>query len=123
MGRPSKYKPEYCEAVIEVMKDGGSKEEACVAIGCTFHTFQNWQEKNPEFLQAVKEGEKASEAWWHRVGRRAVMGEVPGFNGTSYVFNMKNRFGWKDKQEVSGDSKAPLNIQLVRYGDDTDTGE
>ena len=49
---------------------------------------------------------RASEAWWERQGRLATFGHIEGFNATSYIFQMKNRFraDCRDRHdhEVSG---------------------
>lgn len=108
VGRPSDYRPEYCDTVIELMKDGASKAEVCLELNCSFHTFILWQEQNEEFLQAVKRGLHLSKGKWEQIGRKAAFGTVEGFNATAWIFNMKNRFGrmddfgekWSDKQEL-----------------------
>lgn len=66
-----------------------------------YSTFDDWQNNNPEFSDAVKAAEKISQGWWEREGRKATFGGCEGFNATSYIFNMKNRFkdDWRDKQE------------------------
>ena len=33
-GRPSSYKPEYCDTIVELMRDGASIEEVAADIGC-----------------------------------------------------------------------------------------
>ena len=55
-----------------------------------------------------------SQGWWEMKGRQATVGEVEGFNATSFIFNMKNRFkeDWRDKQEVDNTHK---------FGDISDT--
>lgn len=85
------------------MTEGASKAEVAADLGCSYQTFLNWQQANPEFLEAVKDGEKLSQAWWEKLGRQGASGVVP-VNPTVYIFNMKNRFkdDWSDttKQEV-----------------------
>ena len=126
-GRPTKYDPAMCDRVVAMMAKGFSKEEVCYdpdeGLGIAWATFQNWQEKHPQFLAAVKEGEKASAAWWQKTGRTAVLGGIDGFNATAYVFNMKNRFGWADKAEIKQDNVSsdgsmspPKRIELVAPG-------
>ncbi len=103
MGRPTDYDPAYCERVVELMADGASKTEVAAEMCRSYQTFLNWQQAHPEFLEAVKEGERLSQAWWEKLGRQGASGAVP-VNPTMYIFNMKNRFKehWSDtsKQEV-----------------------
>lgn len=107
-GRPTDYRVEHCDKVIELMKDGASKAEVCLELDCSFQTFLTWQSKHPEFLEAVKRGLHLSKGKWEQMGRKAAFGQVEGFNATAWIFNMKNRFGkmddlgdrWSDKQEV-----------------------
>jgi transposase len=113
-GRPTKYKEEYCDKVIEVMREGASKVEFCAEIGISYNTFLSWQDENPEFMTSVKTGDMMCQAWWEKKGRQATFNSE-GFNATSYIFNMKNRFkdDWRDKQEV--DNKHSGSVANVNY--------
>lgn len=113
-GRPTKYKEEYCEKVIEVMREGASKVEFCAEIGISKQTFYEWLGIHKEFSDSVKVAELLSQAWWERKGRQATFNSE-GFNATSYIFNMKNRFkdDWRDKQEV--DTKHSGSVASVNY--------
>ena len=105
-GRPTKYKPEMCKKVIEFGKQGMSKCAIGVRLDISHDTFCRWQKENTKFSEAVKEAMRHSQAWWEEKGREATFGGVDGFNATSYIFNMKNRFRdeWNDtvKAEVTG---------------------
>jgi transposase len=111
-GRPTKYKPEFCEIVIACGDEGKGKAEMARELEIHHSTFSAWQEEHPEFSAAVKEALFRSQAWWEGKGRQATFGEVQGFNATSYIFNMKNRFPdeWRDKHEVENkhDVSDPL---------------
>jgi hypothetical protein len=115
MSRPSEYRPEYCERVVELMRMGMGKVEAAADLCGSYHTFQLWQEQNPAFLQAVKEGERLSQAWWERLGREGACGTNPNVNATMYIFNMKNRFkaDWADTQrnEHTGKDGGPVKTE------------
>jgi Helix-turn-helix domain of resolvase len=108
-GRPTKYKPEFCDRVIELARDGASKAEIALDMNIAYSTFDVWQNDIPEFSEAVKAAERISQGWWEKKGRISTFGGVDGFNATSYIFNMKNRFkqDWREKveQEVSGHIK------------------
>jgi hypothetical protein len=108
MARPTKYKSEYCEKVIELMAEGASKTEVCAEIGICYDTFLDWQKANKEFSESVKRGDKLSEAWWLKSGRLNL--ENNKFSYTGWYMNMKNRHGWKDKQEVEQSGEVTLKI-------------
>lgn len=90
--------------------EGEGMAEAIVACDISRDTFYRWQDIHPEFSDAVKEFRRRSQSWWERKGREATFGEIPGFNSTSFIFNMKNRFpdDWRDKQEVDHGVTNPL---------------
>ncbi len=113
-GRPTKYKDDMPAKVLELFKEGASKAEICLRLDICFDTFQDYQEIHPKFSEAVKKGMQISQGWWEMKGRQATVGEVEGFNATSFIFNMKNRFkeDWRDKQEVDNTHK---------FGDISDT--
>jgi transposase len=102
VGRPTKYRPEFCERVIEMGKYGASKHEMAAKLDIHYDNFKEWQEKHPEFHVAVKQSLYYSQAWWEENGRTATFGGCDGFNATSYIFNMKNRFkeDWRDRVET-----------------------
>lgn len=70
------------------------------------HTLKAWMEQHEDFSTSVKRGLEKAQAWWEEKGRQATFGGIDGFNATSYIFQMKNRFkeDWRDKieQEHSG---------------------
>ncbi len=102
VGRPSKYTDDMPAKVTELFKEGASKAEICLELDICFDTFQDYQVQQPLFLEAVKKGMQISQGWWEQKGRQATVGGIEGFNATSFIFNMKNRFkhDWRDKQEV-----------------------
>lgn len=105
-GRPTKYDPAFCDKVIDLGREGAGKCEMAAELGITYNSFETYQDQHPEFLQAVKEALRLSQAWWEKQGRIATFGGFDGFSATSFIFNMKNRFkdDWRDKveQEHSG---------------------
>lgn len=114
VGRPSKYNPAFCERVIELGKEGMGKCEMAAKLGVHYQTFEDWQSVHPEFSISVKEALRYSQAWWEEQGRKATFGGTPGFNATSFIFNMKNRFkdDWRDKveNEITGPDSGPVQI-------------
>lgn len=118
-GRPTKYDPAFCQQVLEMGKEGASKVEMAGRLDIAYSNFDRWCSEHDEFQEAVKQAVRFSQAWWEQKGREATFGGVPGFNATSYIFNMKNRFkdDWRDKVETdhtsSDGSMTPTTVVLA----------
>ena len=125
-GRPSKYDPEFCDIVIEVGEGGDTLAAMAEACGIHRETLNEWIEIHPEFSDAVKVGLQKAQVWWEKKGKVATFGEQPGFNATSFIFNMKNRFkdDWRDKVEQdhtsSDGSMTPQKVEWVIVNPDKD---
>lgn len=114
VGRPTDYRPDLCDIVIEGGAQGYSLLEMCFTVCKSYETFQRWRREHPDFQEAVKQAQRLSQAWWERKGREATFGEIEGFNSTSYIFQMKNRFreDWRDRHEVTGADGGPVAFVL-----------
>lgn len=118
-GRPTKYDPAMCDKIIEMGRSGASKAEMALDLGIAYSTFDVWQNTKPEFSEAVKEAEALSRGWWEKNGRLATFGGHDGFNATSYIFQMKNRFSdhWRDKTEREHSGNVNLGAALDELDD------
>lgn len=99
-GRPTSYKPEYCDAVIEHMAEGASLTSFAASVGAARSTINEWMEHNPEFSEAVKKGKAVCAAWWEKVGRtQALDGKG---SATLVIFGLKNMAAedWRDKTQT-----------------------
>lgn len=68
-GRPSKYKPEYCEAVEAWGKEGLSITEMAAELNVTRQTLYIWADQHPEFFDAFTRAKEFSLSWWERQAR------------------------------------------------------
>lgn len=91
------------------------RAEMAAALGIDRSTLNDWAEQHDEFSRALKAALDLSQAWWERQGRLATFGGFDGFNATSYIFQMKNRFRdeWNDKTQV--DQTIRTQVEEVRY--------
>jgi hypothetical protein len=105
--------------VVNVGEEGETLVGMAEACDVSRETINEWMKAHPDFSDAVKRGLQKSQAWWERQGRLATFGATPGFNPTSYIFNMKNRFkeDWRDKVESdhtsSDGSMTPQVVERV----------
>lgn len=117
-GRPTIYKPEFCERAIEYLKEGASIEELGLELDCGYSTIYLWMDQHPEFLEAIKKGREYSEAWWKKNGRTQLHSDT--FNSTLWYMNMKNRFGWADKKEVNANISVSHEDAIKALGHDSE---
>lgn len=94
-GRPTEYKPEYCDFAVSHMRDGASIAELAYLLKISRNCLNEWRHKHPEFEDAVKKGIDDSEGWWMLEGRKNIGNKD--FNSTLWYMNMKNRFHWSDR--------------------------
>ena len=112
-GRPTSYDPKYCQMLIEHMSKGLSYDTFPPAIGVALSSIYLWEKNHPEFSEAKKEGTRAGMLFWEQAGINGMVGGIQNFNAACWIFNMKNRFKWRDRNEVVGDPDNPITIQQV----------
>lgn len=116
-GRPPKYDPSMLPKIDKLMSKGASLTEVAVALDIAVDTLHRWRNTDDpnysiEFSDAIKKGIAKSKAWWESHGRSQL--ENKDFNATLWYMNMKNRFGWADKQEHKHEG---VGVNIVMYAD------
>lgn len=133
-GRPSKYQKKFCKMLEDHMGKGYSIESFGAIADCSKETIYEWTRQHPDFSDAKKRGEAKSRLFWEKLGVDNIINKsdsitYPDKSGKSssralnsavWCFNMKNRFGWRDKPE--GDQDINLNFNLG-YNLDDDENE
>jgi len=100
-GRPTKYRASYCKQLITWMGKGLSFESFAGDVDVDRDTVYEWAKAHEEFADAKRKGSAKSQAFWEKMGVAGSSGQLPNFKTGAWVFNMKNRFSWRDKQEVA----------------------
>lgn len=106
----------WYDKVLSEFNSGASEVEIKAWIYSERGSFSNdlwerWLKEEPEFSETIKMGRLLSEAWWSKEGRTNLTKKE--FNYVGWYMNMKNRFGWSDKQEVqqTGDMKHQITVK------------
>jgi hypothetical protein len=117
--RPSEYREEYCEAVIEWGRDGKSKTWMAAQIGVSRDTIYEWCKRYPAFADALSYAKTCEQAKWEDLGQIGV--NSIGFSATAWSRSMAARFpdDWREssKHEVTGMDGAPLMPENVSSRD------
>lgn len=101
------------DEVLNLYKEGASDVEIKALIYEWRRSYSNdlwerWMKEEPEFSETIKVGKMLAESWWSRSGRAGLKDRE--FNYTGWYMNMKNRYGWKDKQEVDNTHRVVTPI-------------
>jgi hypothetical protein len=120
VGRPTDYKPEYCEMLIEHMAEGYSFKSFGGIIGVAESTLHKWKSEHLEFSESINIGSLKSMVFWEKIGRKGMMNDIPFFNDRIWRLNMINRFrsDWIDGTKNENNDKVKTEI-IVRYEGDS----
>lgn len=115
-GRPKKtpkknLRKDWKEYVLNEMAEGASLVEIKGVLGISNDLHTRWIKEEPEYSETIKKGMGLCNVWWERIGRINLTNRE--FNYVGWYMNMKNRFGWADKQEISGKDGEKLEIVIV----------
>lgn len=121
-GRPTDYRPKFCEMLINHMSKGYSFESfaGLDEVATTFQTLYAWVAKNEDFLEAKLKGKAKSLMKWEKDGIEGIFDieetdKITGIttkkklNAAVYRLQMRNRFGWQDGS--SGPSKTDEKVE------------
>ena len=117
-GRPTDYREEYCNSVIEFGKQGFSRVQMAAEFEVAKATIQNWEKEHPEFLAAMTRAMTLSQAWWEKKGQECpVMPAGVSFQASAWSRSMAARFpdDWREKTatEHSGPDGGPIKAETV----------
>ena len=108
-GRPTGYKPEYCDTAIELGKQGKSPNSIACAIGVARPTLYAWAEKHEEFMTALKIAKQHEQEWWENKGQEGI--DADKFNATVWKVSMAARF--RDDYTERKETTNTHNVNMV----------
>lgn len=119
MARPTVYKPEYCDLVVDLGRQGKSVVQMACAIDVVRSTLYEWCKDHPEFSDAFTRARQLSQDWWETQAQCGLTADR--FNAQLWSRSMAARFP-EDYQERKGmelsgpggaDIKTTTRIELV----------
>jgi len=111
-GRPTDYRPEYCDTVIELGKLGKSVVQMACALDVAKSTLYLWAETIPEFSDAFTRARQWAQDWWETQGQCGLTADK--FNASLWSRSMAARFpeDYQERKgvELSGPGGGPVNV-------------
>jgi DNA primase len=114
--RPIIYTEEFVKNEVEKILEEAMENKELTVLGEIFENkayssqrFSEWAEKfknNDEISESIK---KIKDLFENRVNIGGLKGKL---NPTMSIFNLKNNYGWKDKNETDITTSRPI-IQIV----------
>ena len=122
-GRPTKYRKEFCEKLIEHMSKGLSYESFAGQIDVDRSQLYIWEKKHNEFHDAKKRAVEKCLLHWEKIGYAGMLGSeismgdrkinMKNFQTSMWIFQMKNRFKWTDRQEHKVEDTTEVNKEDI----------
>ena len=112
-GRPSKYKPEYCEEIIELGKKGKSIAQMAAHFDVDKASIYRWAEEHEIFRTALARARAHSQTWWEDKAQDN-MGSRD-FNAQLWLKSVASRFreDYTERQqtEITGANGGAVQIE------------
>lgn len=99
----SQVKGILTERGVKIIKKPYTMSGLAIHLGCDRKTLVNYS-KNEEYFHAIKAARQRVEGY---IEEGMLSGEL---SAVPCIFNMKNNFGWADKQEI--DLKAEVSTEI-----------
>lgn len=109
-GRPSSYRADFAQDVIEDLSDGYSLGGYAGRIGVARSTLNIWMERYPEFKEACARAAAVRQRYWEKILIHVAETGGTGSQGQIAIFGVINagREDWKQKQEIEHTGQVTL---------------
>jgi hypothetical protein len=115
MAKPNQkyvYKPEMCEQIIELGKQGATQKAMWSGIGISKGAAETFKKNYPEFAEAVSMATTESQAWWEREGIANLNNRA--YNTRLYEVMTKAMFpeDYRERLDVKQEVKSEVTIDF-----------
>ena len=113
MARPTDYREEFCEMLIQHMAEGHSFESFGAVVKCGKTTLYLWRDAHPEFMNSLEQGRAAHLKFMEKKAMDYMV-EMPGegkINSALFKMFMVNIHGWRN--ESKDDAQKDTVIKII----------
>lgn len=115
VGRPSKYKPEFCEQILAMGQEGLSPAQMAYEFDVCQDTLENWASLHADFFEALARAKTAAEAYWTNYGMERL--GTNEFQAPTWLKTMQARFrqNWTESKTLAltGANGGAIQMQAV----------
>lgn len=107
------WEGDWDKRMIKLASKGATWQELAAQLRISHKQWRGLIKRDEQFAEVVEICKERSEAWWLRQGRTNLANKD--FSGSLYYSNMKNRYGWRDRTDLtSKDEKLPTPILAIK---------
>lgn len=103
--------PSKLDECLDLYREGAGDVEIAAHLNMTLKQFLDLCTDNEAFRAFVERGSTVAQAWWWRQGRVNLTNK--NFSPQMWSFNMKNRYGWAEKNENLNNGELDVDINTV----------
>jgi hypothetical protein len=107
IGRPTKYKPQYCQRIIELGRDGNQPVALCAELLVGKSTMHMWRENYPDFRDAFDVSRQLCEQYWLNLAKNRANGTMNG-SDVMIKFILSAAHGHREKSDVTTEVTADV---------------
>jgi DNA-binding XRE family transcriptional regulator len=95
VGRPTKYRKEYCQIAINLGKEGKGRAHLASTIGVSVSSIREWEIEHEEFSTAMEQNYDLCEVFWlnHAINRAPESDKM-----IMFMLQHKFKYGSVDKE-------------------------
>jgi len=113
VGRPSKYKPEYCEEIIRLGKEGKSIAQMAAFFDVDKASIFRWAEESDDFRTAFARAKVHSQNWWEDKAQQNLASRD--FNAQLWLKSVASRFRddytERTQTEITGKDGGAVKVE------------
>ena len=115
MGRPTNYRPEMCEEVVELAKLGKSYEQIASTMGYSLRSFYEWRDIYPNFANAMEDAKQFEQQWWEDQAQAYMLEHKDSakLNTGLWTRSMAARFPKKYREATKTEISGAVGAQLI----------